>query len=601
MPASPVPYIGIDFGTCKSVMTWYNARTGQAEPIRNEEGEEETPSILYLGSNEAESLVGKMAQRKLNEDEHPEYNRFVLSVKRNLVNAPARVLDNKVYRPVDLAARILAKLKKDAEVAHFHRSVQHVVVTYPASFDTLQQDKIKQAALQAGFTDVILLAEPVAAAIAYERAGLEVGRSVLVYDFGAGTFDVAVLTRLSDGMYTQILPPRGLLDCGGDDLDRELYNYCQEIALQTLRRPISSSPGLLDLQFLLQCRERKENLSFSFSCSFNSYLDRDTSPVLFKHTLQRGQFEARIRPYIERTVHLTKLMCGEASAKGSPIDTVVLIGGSSRIPLVSTLLLQSLPVAPRPWAQRDFAVALGASYYAHDVWDPKPAVKPEPHPEGSKPKPDRVDSILGPSGPVAVGVARPEEQYRAEVKKAWAEKTSPQYLSKAQVSTLDALVSKYSLAPATAASIELEVLGRPRENMLEPQYRQARDLYRGRITTAIADRHLTTGKVDELTRFASQLSLDGSETAAIEVEVMGNTKEVLLARGGMVPLQNIPDTIRMKKRWRMSAGKVVALILFLTAGIVSSAAVSSAPGVLVVCLPLLAVSIWWFFRKTPMK
>lgn len=599
MTTSSFPYIGIDFGTCKSVMTWYNARTGQAETIRNEEGEEETPSLLYLGHSEAESLVGKLAQRKLNEDERPEYNRFVLSVKRNLVNAPARVLDRKVYRPVDLAARILAKLKKDAEVAHFNRPVQHVVVTYPASFDTLQQDKIKQAALQAGFTDVILLAEPVAAAIAYEQAGLEVGKSVLVYDFGAGTFDLAVLTQLSNGTYTQILPPRGLLDCGGDDLDRELYNYCQEIALQTLKRPISSSPGLLDLQFLLQCRERKENLSSSLSCSFNSYLDRETSPVFFKHTLQRTQFETRIRPFIERTVALTKAICEEASAKGSPVDTVVLIGGSSRIPLVSALLLQSLPVAPRPWMQRDFAVALGAAYHAHEAWGPK--TPPESGPKTPSPDTNNNRGVEIKPPESVLTVARPEEQYRAEVKKAWAEKTSPQYLSKAQVSSLDALVSKYSLAPATAASIELEVLGRPRENMLEPKYQQVRDLYRGRITSSITDRRLTRSKVDDLTKFAGQLSLDGAETAAIELEIMGNTKEVLLARGGLVPLKDIPSSITMKKRWRMTPGKVFALIIFMITATITSAAVSSAPGALVICLPILALSIWWFFHKSPMK
>jgi len=318
------PFIGIDFGTSKSAMTWYNPKTGQAEVIRNFEGREETPSVVYLGKGENEIVVGELAERKLRESV-TDQRYLVVSVKRNLLTAPSKVLDdNRMYHPVDIAALILSKLREDAERQQFHEPVTRAVITCPASFGPLQQDKIRQAAAAAGFSEVKLLPEPVAAALAYGYTGLKVGNYILVYDFGGGTFDVAVLARVAERSFTWATEPKGLEACGGDDLDRELYDYCEEIAYQLLNRGISPN-GDIDLRFLFQCRERKENLSAFSEEDFSSYLPSNNGPVLFKHTLRRETFEQRIKKYIDQTVSLTQEVMKDAETSRSKVDTVVLI------------------------------------------------------------------------------------------------------------------------------------------------------------------------------------------------------------------------------------------------------------------------------------
>ncbi len=400
--ASPV--IGIDFGTSKSSMAWYDPRASRAEIIRNYEGREITPSVVYFDRDGGEILVGQLAENKL-EEQRAEQRGFVVSVKRNLVTAPAKVIGGKVYKPVDVAAKILQKLKQDAEKLHFHQCVSRAVITYPASFDIVQQDKIKQAAMLAGFSEVQLLPEPIAAALAYMNTGYKVGNHILVYDFGGGTFDVAVLSRISDGSFIISLEPEGLNSCGGDDLDRELYFHCEEIALQKLHRSISLIDDI-DLRFLRQCRSRKENLSGSEMETFSSYLSGPDGPALFEHTVERHTFEGRINKYIDHTVTLTKEVISKAYTNNYKVDTVVLIGGSSRIPLVLRSLSNALPVAPVEWQQRDFAVVLGAAYHAQRIWgpantkpsfvpgrdqiiQPPPSVKPQPGPGPAQPPPLR--------------------------------------------------------------------------------------------------------------------------------------------------------------------------------------------------------------------
>lgn len=382
--STAVPFIGIDFGTSRSTMAWFNPESGQAEVIRNAEGKDETPSMVYFGRGER--LVGDAAEAML---EDPVQRRMVVqSVKRDLVNQPSLALASGRVKAIDVAAAILAKLRHDAEEGHFHQPVTRVVLTYPAAFDEMQLDKIKEAARLAGFTEVAMVPEPVAAALAYAQSGLVLGRHVLVYDLGAGTFDLALLAREPNGSFRVALPPKGLARCGGDDFDRAIYDHCDEVATTTLGRGITPT-GETDLFFLRQCRKRKETLSTADRCGFNSYLTGSETPVRFSHELARETFEGLIGATVESTVRLTNSLVQEAAAAGYPVETVVLIGGSSRIPLAQRRLQEMLPVAPEKWQKQDVAVALGAALHGRILWGAQadaPAARADAPPAPARPQ-----------------------------------------------------------------------------------------------------------------------------------------------------------------------------------------------------------------------
>src|SRR5215211_6926100 len=305
--STEAPYLGIDFGTTNSSMAWCDPETGRAEVILNEEGEEKTPSVVYFGEDEI--IVGKYAEEKLEEVEDspdPEERddvsrRMVRSIKRHLLDPPVIPLPGREpVRPIEVVAHILGKLKHDAEEEHFHEEVERVVVTCPATFDTQQQQVLLEGAAMVGFRRVELLEEPTAAALTVTTQGQRVGRGLLIYDLGAGTFDLSVVARDSeDSSFYLLREPQGDPQCGGDDLDLALYNYCDGIAFKELGRHISLTEGVIDLAFLKQCRSRKENLSKSSTGIFSSQLSSQNGPQRFRHKVHRETFESLIQPRIE--------------------------------------------------------------------------------------------------------------------------------------------------------------------------------------------------------------------------------------------------------------------------------------------------------------
>lgn len=613
-----LPFIGIDFGTSKSAMAWYNPKTGQSEIIRNFEGKDETPSVVYLGKGENEIIVGELAERKLGESTIDQQY-LVVSVKRNLLTAPSKVLDgNRMYRPVDIAALILRKLREDAERQQFHEPVTRAVITHPASFGPLQQDKIKQAANLAGFSEVRLLPEPVAAALAYGYTGLKVGNCILVYDFGGGTFDVAVLARVAERSFTWAAEPKGLEACGGDDLDRELYDLCEEEARKILNRGISPNSNI-DLRFLFQCRERKENLSAFSEEEFSSYLPSNNGPVLFQHTLKRETFEWRIKKYIDQTVSLTQEVIKNAEANRSKVDTVVLIGGSSRVPMVLRSLSSTLSVQPQEWQQRDFAVALGAAYHGLQVWPPVPPGVRRP--------------------------AAPSEEYRRAVKNAW---EPVKRLTWAQVNELDSLAKRLSLNTEVVKTIEREVMGHAKEDilaqLLAQQHSAALAEYRTAVATAWSDQTLNSAKMNDLSTRVTGLGLSGAEAATIECQIMGgDTKEVIWGHQlhlnalneyraivsrtwepnkMLTPAQKSELTAHMVRlglhreeaasierdimgkeitqQRPARAQRIVAMSLFVLFVLLALIVVNYLPGFIVFAI-LAALCLWWFFHKPKLK
>jgi actin-like ATPase involved in cell morphogenesis len=363
------PFIGIDFGTCNSSAAWFNPRAGQAEPLLNAEGEDKTPSVVYFGPSD--TVVGRHAEERL---ESPEERARVLSaVKRDLAKPRVWVVGERRVTPLEAATLVLAKIKRDAEETHFHEPVARAVITCPAVFDEAEKDKLREAASLAGFREVELLEEPVAAAVAYAEAGVKVGRYVLVYDLGGGTFDLALLVREEDDTFRLAMEPRGER-VGGEDFDRAIYEYF-EARLRKLRdQPIC--PDGLDLHLLRQCRRFKESLTTSTQAAPVSWHWPGNGRVELK--LNRERLESLVEKHVERTVRLTRSIREEAAAAGYTVDSVILIGGSSRMPCIIRRLQDTLQVEPRKWHKQDVAVALGAAYYGQRLWGKPSTVTPPP-------------------------------------------------------------------------------------------------------------------------------------------------------------------------------------------------------------------------------
>jgi WD40 repeat protein/actin-like ATPase involved in cell morphogenesis len=506
--SDPPPSIGIDFGTTNSSMAWCDPRTGEVETILNAEGQPKTPSLVYFDEKETlvgepvENLIQDVATDRVRRDKV--FRRTIASIKRNLLSPPRIALPGGRYiRPVDVVSEILKKLKRDAEDGLFHQEVGRAVITCPAEFNVLQRQKIEEAGRLAGFREVVLVEEPVAGALAYTRAGLDVGNHVLVYDLGGGTFDLAVLDN-EDESFHVAMEPKGVERCGGDDFDLALYHHCDEVARENLGRPISLT-GAVDLSFLRACRRRKESLTFQQRGRFNDYLSSENGPVRFEHEVDRQTFEELISEYVETTTRLTEEILKQADIREHEVDTVVLVGGSTRVPLVTRTLKETLPVSPLGFDRKDVAVALGAAHYTNIRWrsarrgSPKTIV---PAPE---------DHI-------------PLDQYRGVVE----EMVSDRKLNKVEVDRLNAFARQLDLSREQTADIERRVLGNSKEAALLQQYQRA-------VEMIWADQKLNGMEAEWLNALADELGLSRDQISHTESRIMGAAKEAILERQNPEP------------------------------------------------------------------
>jgi cell division ATPase FtsA len=503
------PFIGIDFGTSKSAMAWFNPQgTGQAEHIYSD-GREETPSIVYIGAKKggrSDIRVGQAAAELLESQarmSRPGVNgsdlrRFVISIKRNLANEPDLLLDGTRYTPEFVVSQILGKLKNDAERFHFRPMVgfQHplsrVVITVPAKFGETERGKIREAARQAGFITVEFLAEPAAAALAFARSSLRIGQYVLVYDYGAGTFDVAVLGHNPSVAFQPVVPPDGTDNCGGDSIDRILYDYFDAQAQRSLGLSFNQD-GNINPLILRLCRLYKENLSrFTDPEPFSAYIQSNGNPVNFRGSIDRDKFEELIRPKIQETVDMAKRVRENAGKEGYTVDTVLLVGGSSRLPLVEHLLGEAFAKEEiQVWDRQHIAVALGAAYYAEERW----------------------------------GAAFAE--YRQAVSNAW---EPTKRLTSAQAQKLESLTKSKQLDSHEAANIEQVVMGCTKEEVLTRQYREACAKYREALQKVAPGEFFRREQLAALTNLASELGIHKADAEAIErAELNQATKEEVRA------------------------------------------------------------------------
>jgi hypothetical protein len=438
-------FLGIDFGTTNSSMAWFNSKTGQAEVLLNAEGEDRTPSVVFFGAKEV--LVGKYAEERL--EDPADRSRIIAAAKRDLAKSRVWLIDGRRVTPVVVAAQILKKLKRDAEETHFHAPVERAVITFPAVFDEIEKDRLREAARQAGFQEIELLEEPVAAAIAYARAGIQVGDQVLVYDLGGGTFDIALLVRdNSNQSFRLAVKPRGDR-IGGEDFDRALYDHLEDKLREKVGKPMC--PNGYDLHLLRQCRRYKENLSATEQPSPLSWWWPGQGQLRIK--LNRAKFEGLIDARVSRTVRLTETLCADASNAGYVMNSVILIGGSSRIPLVQRRLHETLRIKPQRWQKQDVAVALGAANHAEHLW-------------GRRPRCDKAASLPPPLPENAF-----QAKYREAVEIVWRKRP----FGRDDLERLVLLASQVGLKKGQAAEIEHRIMGDFKEVIFDRQQRASED------------------------------------------------------------------------------------------------------------------------------
>jgi molecular chaperone DnaK len=392
--------IGIDLGTTNSVVAF---KTRDVEIVRNQQGEELTRSCVALKNDEL--LVGRHAFNVL--ASNPENT--IISIKRlmggaisgemvegmkkrsdyyryGIVPLPggtddsvAVLLNGKHYTPEQVSSEILKKLKTDAE-EKLGGEVTHAVITVPAYFTEKQKNATRLAASYAGLKVLRLLAEPTAAAFAYCVDSLKPGeiQTVLIYDFGGGTFDLSVLNLVDrTGIEMGAGGDRWL---GGDDLDQALQEHVykqveKNYGINSLRKLIDDQPAKKRNKILALLREQTEAIKIQLSGTMSASLlledlleDEDGNTIDIDLTVTRGEFEQLIRPFVERTVVLTENLLAEMSYTPDMVDTFLLVGGSSCIPLVKQLMSERFGAGKvRSSKKPMLAVAEGAAMLAQSL------------------------------------------------------------------------------------------------------------------------------------------------------------------------------------------------------------------------------------------
>ena len=353
--------VGIDLGTTNSVVSVLEG--GEPKVIANAEGFRTTPSVVAF-TKDGEVLVGETAKRQAVTN----VDRTITSVKRHMgTDWKTQAIDGKAYTPQEVSARILQKLKRDAE-QYLGDSVSDAVITVPAYFNDAERQATKEAGEIAGLNVLRIINEPTAAALAY---GLDKGKEdelILVFDLGGGTFDVSLLEVGKDDDFStiQVRATAGDNRLGGDDWDQRVVDYLIKQFKDTTGVDVSGDK--IALQRLKEAAEQaKKELSSSNSTSVNlPYLSlTDSGPVSLSETLSRAKFEDLTKDLLDRTKKPFTDVIAEAGIKVEDIDHVVLVGGSTRMPQVTELVKKLTGgQEPNKGVNPDEVVAVGAALQA---------------------------------------------------------------------------------------------------------------------------------------------------------------------------------------------------------------------------------------------
>jgi molecular chaperone DnaK len=342
--------LGIDLGTTFSCMSIMEA--GKAIVIPNTEGGRITPSIVAF-TKEGERLVGSLAKRQA--VTNPQ--RTIQSIKRKMGTTEKIRIDDKEYSPQEISAMILQKMKIDAE-AYLGEKIAKAVITVPAYFNDSQRTATKDAGKIAGLDVLRIINEPTASALAY-GIDKEADATVLVYDLGGGTFDVSILT-LGDGVF-EVKATAGNNHLGGDDFDKRVQDYLIDEFKKKEGIDLRNDPYAMQ-----RLRDASENakieLSQRQSTNINlPYITTGSSGPKFLNTdLTRAKLEQLIGDLVDSTVSPVKQALSDAKLEPKDIDHVLLVGGSTRVPLVQETVKKILGKEPDKGINPDECVALGA-------------------------------------------------------------------------------------------------------------------------------------------------------------------------------------------------------------------------------------------------
>jgi molecular chaperone DnaK len=373
--------VGIDLGTTNSCVSVLEG--GQPTVIANAEGARTTPSVVAF-SKSGEVLVGDVARRQAATN----VDRTIFSVKRHMGTDWSVDIDEKKYTPQEISARILGKLKRDAE-SYLGETVTDAVITVPAYFSDSERQATKDAGQIAGLNVLRIINEPTAAALAN---GLEKGQDdeqILVFDLGGGTFDVSLLevSKDEDGSAIQVQATAGDNRLGGDDWDQKIVDWLVQQVKN--KDGVDLTKDRIALQRLKEAAEQaKKELSSSTSTNFSlQYLSMtENGPLHLDEKLTRAQFEDMTSDLLERTKAPFHQVIKDAGINVSDIDHVVLVGGSTRMPAVSDLVKQLTGKEPNKGVNPDEVVAVGAALQAAVI------------------KGDRKDVLLMDVTPLSLGI-----------------------------------------------------------------------------------------------------------------------------------------------------------------------------------------------------
>ncbi len=347
--------VGIDLGTTNSVVAAMEG--GEPTVIANAEGDRTTPSVVAFAKN-GEVLVGEVAKRQAvtNPD------RTLASIKRHMGTNWTVEIDGKKYTPQEIAARILQKLKKDAE-AYLGEDVTQAVITVPAYFDDAQRTATKEAGTIAGLEVLRIINEPTAAALAYGLDKEGEDQAILVFDLGGGTFDVSVL-EIGDGVF-EVKSTAGDTHLGGDDWDQAIIDWLVEEFKGD--HGVDLSKDAMALQRLKEAAEQaKKDLSSKQTTQINLPFITATAagPLHLDYELSRAKFQELTSDLLARCKGPFEQAIKDSGLKTGDIDHVILVGGSTRMPAVVDLVKSLTGKEPHKGVNPDEVVAVGAAIQA---------------------------------------------------------------------------------------------------------------------------------------------------------------------------------------------------------------------------------------------
>ena len=343
--------IGIDLGTTNSCVAVLEG--GEPKVIANAEGNRTTPSVVAFKGDE--ELVGEVAKRQAVTN----VKNTISSIKRKMGTSEKVEAGGKKWTPEEISAKILGKLKKDAE-SYLGEKVTKAVITVPAYFNDAERQATKNAGKIAGLEVERIINEPTAAALAYGLDKQDKLQTILVYDLGGGTFDVSIL-ELGDGVF-EVKATSGNNRLGGDDFDARVTDYL--VSEFKKEHGIDLSKDTMAMQRIKDAAEKaKKDLSSmtTTQISLPFIAQNDEGPVHLDMTLTKAKFEDLCRDLFDSTLEPVRKALKDANMTAKNIDKVILVGGSSRIPYIQELVKKELGQEPNKSVNPDEVVAMGAA------------------------------------------------------------------------------------------------------------------------------------------------------------------------------------------------------------------------------------------------